>query len=415
MNKLIFIFALSFLASACGSGTDSHGEHADEHGHGHAHIEAAQPDKGPHGGRLLVDGALAVELAIFEDGVPPEYRAWITQDGALLPPHTVKLAVELTRLDGERNTFAFTPTQDFLRSDRVVTEPHSFSVRVRAEHAGATHEWNYDSFEGRVEIPAASAQAAGLEVNSAGPQRIREVLPLYGRIVVKPEAQREVSARFPGLIRKLTRNVGDAVKVGEELAQIESNDSLQTYRLSAPIAGTVTARMAQPGEQAGAEPLFQITDLSQIWAELSVFPRDAAKLAVGQELRLRAVEGEHGARGRVLRIAPSAAAGAMQVWASVEASNAAWTPGLFVNAEVLIGGADVPLAVKTSGLQTFRDHSVVFARVGQTYEVRMLELGRSDGEFVEVLGGLKPGTEYVSANSYLIKADIEKSGASHDH
>ncbi len=49
------------------------------------------------------------------------------------------------------------------------------------------------------------------------------------------------------------------------------------------------------------------------------------------------------------------------------------------------------------------------------YEVRMLDLGRADEEWVEVLGGLKVGTEYVTENSYLIKADIEKSGASHDH
>ncbi|HAJ46936.1 MAG TPA: HlyD family secretion protein, partial [Alphaproteobacteria bacterium] len=47
----------------------------------------------------------------------------------------------------------------------------------------------------------------------------------------------------------------------------------------------------------------------------------------------------------------------------------------------------------------------------KTYEVRMLELGRSDGEFVEVLGGIDPGENYVTANSFLIKADIDKSGA----
>jgi len=58
---------------------------------------------------------------------------------------------------------------------------------------------------------------------------------------------------------------------------------------------------------------------------------------------------------------------------------------------------------------------VVFARFGDTYEVRMLELGRGNRDWIEVLGGLVPGTEYVTANSYLIKADIEKSGASHDH
>jgi cobalt-zinc-cadmium efflux system membrane fusion protein len=45
----------------------------------------------------------------------------------------------------------------------------------------------------------------------------------------------------------------------------------------------------------------------------------------------------------------------------------------------------------------------------------MLELGARDGEHVEVLHGIKPGTRYAADQSYLIKADIEKSGASHDH
>jgi membrane fusion protein, heavy metal efflux system len=47
--------------------------------------------------------------------------------------------------------------------------------------------------------------------------------------------------------------------------------------------------------------------------------------------------------------------------------------------------------------------------------VRMLELGQRDGQYAQVLGGLKPGALYVIEQSYLIRADIEKSGASHDH
>ena len=70
---------------------------------------------------------------------------------------------------------------------------------------------------------------------------------------------------------------------------------------------------------------------------------------------------------------------------------------------------------KRQALQKFRDFTVVFAKYGDTYEVRMLKLGVNNGEWVEVLEGLKPGTEYVTNNSFLIKADIEKSGASHDH
>jgi cobalt-zinc-cadmium efflux system membrane fusion protein len=80
-----------------------------------------------------------------------------------------------------------------------------------------------------------------------------------------------------------------------------------------------------------------------------------------------------------------------------------------------VGEHEVPLAVRREGLQAFRDFTVVYAQVGDQYEVRMLDLGRAAGEYVEVLGGIEPGTRYVAVNSYVIKADIEKSGASHDH
>jgi cobalt-zinc-cadmium efflux system membrane fusion protein len=82
---------------------------------------------------------------------------------------------------------------------------------------------------------------------------------------------------------------------------------------------------------------------------------------------------------------------------------------------VTVAETAVDIAVPLSALQTFRDFDVVFARVDDTYEVRMLTLGRRDSVHAEVLGGLAPGTEYVTENSYLIKADIEKAGASHDH
>ena len=80
-----------------------------------------------------------------------------------------------------------------------------------------------------------------------------------------------------------------------------------------------------------------------------------------------------------------------------------------------MGVGFVALAVKRSALQTFREFTVAFEQVGDAYEVRMLELGRQDETWAEVLGGLQTGATYVTDNSYLIKADIEKSGASHDH
>jgi cobalt-zinc-cadmium efflux system membrane fusion protein len=44
-----------------------------------------------------------------------------------------------------------------------------------------------------------------------------------------------------------------------------------------------------------------------------------------------------------------------------------------------------------------------------------LQFGREDDDYIEVISGLKPGTEYATANSFVLKADVLKSGASHAH
>jgi len=74
-----------------------------------------------------------------------------------------------------------------------------------------------------------------------------------------------------------------------------------------------------------------------------------------------------------------------------------------------------PMVVREDALQTYRDWDVVFLRVGDDFEVRPLELGEKFNGFVEVKSGLKVGQKYAAGNSYLIKAELGKSGASHDH
>ena len=378
-----------------------------------AEIEEA---RGPNGGRLLQDGSFTLELAIFEAGVPPEFHAWATLDGQPLSPADVMLTVELARLGGEIDRIDFGPQDDFLRGNQTVHEPHSFDVTVNARHAGREHRFAYPAYEGRTTIAADMARAAGIGTTTAGPGSIHDDLVLYGAIAVDATRVREVGARFPGVIRSVSRQVGDVVRAGETLATIESNESLQTYAVTAPIAGTITQRHAAAGEQTDADTLFTIADFGTVWAELDVFSRDRPRLRAGLAVTVTADNGL-AAEGTIAYLAPTGNRASQSLTARVVLDNAdgRWTPGQFVEGRVTIGTTRVALAVPLSALQRFRDFDVVFAQVGDTYEVRMLTLGRRDASSIEVLAGLAPGTVIVSDNSYLIKADIEKSGASHDH
>ena len=89
-------------------------------------------ERGPHNGRLLRDGDFALEITIFESGVPPEFRVYPYRDGQPVAPETVDLTIELGRLGDRIDTFSFRPESDYLRGDGVVLEPHSFAVRVQA-------------------------------------------------------------------------------------------------------------------------------------------------------------------------------------------------------------------------------------------------------------------------------------------
>ena len=410
MNRFPWPMLTLVLLAACAGDEPA----VDERAEGEEHADEAPT--GPNGGRLLEQEGFTLELAIYESGVPPEYHAWATLDGAALPPAAVDLTVDLARLGGDIDRIDFSPQGEFLRGNQVVEEPHSFDVTVRARHAGREYEFDYESREGRVEIPSDVARAAGIGSSPAGPGTIREELVLYGAITADAGRVRDVGARFPGVILSVTRQLGDTVRAGETLATIEANDSLQPYAVTAPIAGTITARHAAAGEATHEEGLFTITDFGSVWAELDVFARDRPRIATGLPVTVSAAGGV-AADASIAYLAPAGDRSTQSITARVVLDNAdgRWTLGSFVEGRVTLAETPVELAVPLSALQRFREFDVVFAQVGETYEVRMLSLGRRDSRAVEVLDGLAPGTVIVTEQSYLIKADIEKAGASHDH
>ena len=379
-------------------------------------IVETEPEKGPNRGRLLKQDGFVIELSIFETGVPPEFRVWVTNQDKPVAPEAVSLTVKLTRLGGVVDTINFKPQSDFLRGDMEIYEPHSFAVTINANYQNKSYQWQYDNFEGRTNIEPKVAEAMNIQTEIVGEATLSETIEVFGRIVPAQNAQRHITARFDGQIKSMPVSLGQTVKSGDVLARIESNESLTSYAITSPSDGVISAKFANDGEQTDGRVLLSITNLQKLTAELAVFPTDRARVSLGAQATINVGGVKDSLISTVISLDSQLQRNQSTiVRVAIDNALGFYVPGQYVTGKIEVDRCSVPLAVKRIGLQSFRDFTVVYAKVGEQYEVRMLELGRKAGEWVEVLGGLDAGTEYVTENSFIIKADIEKSGASHDH
>jgi len=374
--------------------------------------------RGPHNGRLLTEGELGLEVTIYEPDIPPQFRVFPFKNGKPLDPAAVKLVIHLDRFLDREDTINFKKEGDYLVGDKVVAEPHSFDVTVTAEYKGKKSQWKYPSYEGRVTMQAAAIETAGIKIEEAGPAKLRTLVQMNGKIAANPDKVAHVTPRYPGVVLQARKKLGDEVQKDEVIAVVESNESLRPYDIKSQIAGRVIKRDAVLGESVSqADTLYIVADLEMIVVELAVPKQDFGKLKEGQKVVVTG-DGELKGEATLSYLSPISSEITQTMMARAEMPNAEmkWQPGLFVTAEVVVEETEVPIAVKASALQTFRDWDVVFMNDGTTFEIAILELGRRDGDLVEVIEGpLKPGTKYVTENSFVVKADVLKSGASHDH
>ncbi len=215
--------------------------------------------------------------------------------------------------------------------------------------------------------------------------------------------------------------------LGLSKAQIQSflsekDGNLSRYELRAPMSGVIIEKKIVEGnaitsDEAMNSPLMVIADMSSVWVMLSVPMNDIYLVKTGQQAVITVDGSEVSEVGKIVYVDPVIDETTRTAKARVvmNNNNRLWKAGMFVKATITMGKVSVPIAVRLSALQTFRDWNVVFLRDSNTFEIRPVELGKRGQEWVEVLSGLRLNDEYVSENSYLIKADIEKSGATHDH
>jgi len=195
-------------------------------------------------------------------------------------------------------------------------------------------------------------------------------------------------------------------------------DALARYEIRAPLDGQVLERDVTPGEAVPTDrTVFVIGDLSSVWVDATLSAADISRVRLDQTATILSADLGRDVTGRVTYLSPRVDPETRKGTARFTIANRDGTlrPGLFVTVKLVQASAEVAMAIPVSAIQTFRDWQVAFFRFGEWFEARPLTLGRSDGTWVEVLSGLSPGDRYAATNSFAIKAEIGKLGATHDH
>jgi cobalt-zinc-cadmium efflux system membrane fusion protein len=264
----------------------------------------------------------------------------------------------------------------------------------------------------------AKVAAAGIELLKAGPGVLRDSLLLNGILQPNQEELVQVTPRFSGVVREIKKRVGNQVEKGELLAKVESNQSLTVYEMRAPIAGTIIDRQISLGEYASEQkPSFTVADISTVWVDLSVFRRDLPRVRVGDPVVIEVGDGGPPIEVKVSYISPVGNADTQSALARATLPNhqGRLKPGLFVTARLILSAKPAQVVIRNSAIQTLENRNVVFVRNGDKFEARDVELGGRDADQIEVLFGVADGESYAAKNSFVVKAEIGKGAASHEH
>ncbi len=206
--------------------------------------------------------------------------------------------------------------------------------------------------------------------------------------------------------------------LGVQPESSHSGQNLARFEILAPISGLIISKaIVLGGTLKEDQNIFTIADVSTVWTAITAYPKDLSIVKVGQKAVIKATAFNVVGEGKITYISTLIGEQTRTATVRVELDNedGRWRPGMFINAELVTEEIQVPVAITIDAIQTMRGRSVVFGRYGEYFEIRPLELGRSDGKMVEVLKGFSAGEQYAAGNSFTIKAELGKDRASFDH
>jgi len=187
-----------------------------------------------------------------------------------------------------------------------------------------------------------------------------------------------------------------------------------TVTVTTPGGGVLRTLNVRGGMTvARGQTLAEVSGLGTVWLNAAVPEALAAQIRPGQSVTatLTAYPGESFS-GRVSALLPEMTGESRTLTARVELVNSGGRlrPGMF--GEIRFSGPPTPALMipAEAVIRTGRRTLVMLAEGDGRFRPAEIQVGRSDGERLEVLGGLKAGERIVASGQFLIDSEASLSG-----
>jgi cobalt-zinc-cadmium efflux system membrane fusion protein len=379
----------------------------------------------------------AVEEAVEDEHAGHDHAAELTvEDEHAGHDHGVEVPVEddhAAELPVEDEHAGHDHAAEVAVEDEHAGHDHAAEVAVEDEHAGHDHAAEVAVNDEHVDLDHGDNEAVGLEISDEiiaklGLQILEATGGAVARSAIFPaeiklnrDRAAAVSPRYPSVVRQVFAEIGDTVKKGDVLASLENRETLSVYTVSAALNGVIISKDLAVGESVDAEDtLFEVANLSSVWADVSIFPKYQKLVRKGAKVQFVAHDG-HTAAGVVKYISPIASHETRTFTARCVLTGASegFTPGVFVRANIVVEQKDAVVVVPREAVQTIVGETVIFTPSAHGFVATPVQVGLADDSHVEIRSGLAPKDRYVAAGAFALKAQMVTSGmdphAGHGH
>jgi cobalt-zinc-cadmium efflux system membrane fusion protein len=161
---------------------------------------------------------------------------------------------------------------------------------------------------------------------------------------------------------------------------------------------------------------FMVADLSTVWVDLNLSVKHLLLVRKGQRVVI-AADAAMQAEGTVSYISPVVSDETRTVVTRVVLPNpdGRWRPGLFVTATLVASETPTTVLIPKTATQTIDGQPHVFVQTPEGFAPRPVTMGRANDTHVEIIAGLEAGERYATTETFLLKAELGKGAASHDH